>query len=45
MDALLHTTPSVLALRQRIADEGLKPVIASYRVPSTMDLSQSGDDR
>jgi enoyl-CoA hydratase len=44
MDALLHTTPSVLALRERIRSEGLKDVIASYRVPSTMDLSQRGDD-
>ena len=45
MDALLHTAPSVLALRERIADEGLKPVIASYRVPSTMDISRAGVDR
>jgi len=39
MDALLHTAPSVLAVRERIRDEGLKEVIASYRVPPTTDLS------
>ncbi len=45
MDALLHTTPSVLALRERIREEGLKPVIASYRVPSTMDISRRDSGR
>ena len=40
MDALLHTAPSVLALRERIRDEGLKDVIASFRVPATTDLSE-----
>jgi enoyl-CoA hydratase len=40
MDALLHTAPSVLALRERIRDEGLKAVIADYRVPATTDLSR-----
>lgn len=39
MDALLHTSPSVLAVRERIGSEGLKEVIAGYRVPSTTDLS------
>lgn len=42
MDALLHTAPSVLSLRERIRDEGLKAVIADYRVPSTTDLSRRG---
>jgi enoyl-CoA hydratase len=40
MDALLHLAPSVLEIRQRIADEGLKPVIESYRVPSTTKISR-----
>jgi enoyl-CoA hydratase len=40
MDALLHTAPSVLAVRERIREEGLKAVIASYRVPPTSDLSR-----
>lgn len=40
MDALLHTAPSVLALRERVRDEGLKDVIRSFRVPATTDLSQ-----
>ncbi|TFD45974.1 enoyl-CoA hydratase/isomerase family protein [Cryobacterium frigoriphilum] len=39
-DALLHLSPDVLAIRQRIVDEGLKPVMASFRVPPTTDLSQ-----
>jgi enoyl-CoA hydratase len=43
MDALLHTAPSVLALRERIRDEGLKAVIADYRVPATTDLSRRGN--
>lgn len=38
-DALLHLSPSVLAIRQRIGAEGLKPVIDSFRVPATTDLS------
>jgi enoyl-CoA hydratase len=39
MDALLHTAPSVLALREQIAAEGLKEVIGHYRVAPTADLS------
>jgi enoyl-CoA hydratase len=39
MDALLHTAPSVLAVRDRIREEGLKEVMAHYRVPPTSDLS------
>lgn len=44
MDALLHTAPSVLAVRERIREEGLKAVIAHYRVPSTTDLSAPRED-
>jgi enoyl-CoA hydratase len=39
-DALAHTTESVKAVKARIAQEGLKPVIESYRVPPTTDLSR-----
>jgi enoyl-CoA hydratase len=39
MDALLHTAPSVLALRDRLRDEGLKEVMAYYKVAPTSDLS------
>jgi enoyl-CoA hydratase len=38
MDALLHTSPDVLALRERIASRGLKETIAEYRVPPTTPL-------
>jgi hypothetical protein len=41
MDALLHTAPSVLALRDRLRDEGLKEVMAHYRVAPTSDLSRA----
>lgn len=41
MDALLHTAPSVLALRERLREEGLKEVMAHYRVAPTSDLSQA----
>jgi enoyl-CoA hydratase len=37
-DALAHTLPVVHEIRARIADEGLKSVLAHYRVDSTMDL-------
>ncbi len=40
MDALLHTAPSVLALRDRLRDEGLKEVMAHYKVAPTYDLSK-----
>ncbi|MEU6643543.1 enoyl-CoA hydratase-related protein [Saccharomonospora sp. NPDC046836] len=43
-DALAHLTPGVAELRQRIADEGLKSVIESFRVPPTMTLSQETRD-
>lgn len=39
-DALAHLLPDVLDLRQRIADEGLKPVINAFRVEPTSDLSR-----
>ena len=39
-DALAHTTQDVLKVKSRIAHEGLKAVIDSYRVPSTADLSR-----
>jgi enoyl-CoA hydratase len=38
-DALAHTLPAVHEIRGRIAEEGLKSVLAYYRVDSTMDLS------
>lgn len=38
-DALLHLSPDVLAVRERIRAEGLKDVIESFRVPPTTDLS------
>jgi enoyl-CoA hydratase len=38
-DALAHTLPTVHDIRARIAEEGLKSVLAHYRVDSTMDLS------
>ena len=38
MDALLHLAPSVLAVRERMAREGLKPVIDTYRGPSSNAL-------
>lgn len=37
-DAILHLEPSVLALRQRIASEGLKPVLASFRGESSSEI-------
>lgn len=41
MDALLHTAPSVLSLRERIKEEGLQAVMASFRVRPTSDLGTS----
>jgi enoyl-CoA hydratase len=37
-DALLHLAPSVLAIRERIAQEGLKAVLADYKGPSSTAL-------
>lgn len=39
-DALLHLTPAVLAIRERIQQEGLRAVIDSYRVPRTTDITR-----
>lgn len=38
IDALLHLSPAVLSVRQRIAERGLKAVIAEYKVPPTTPL-------
>jgi enoyl-CoA hydratase len=38
-DALAHLVPAVAEIRQRIADEGLKSVIAEFRSAPTIDLS------
>lgn len=43
-DALAHLTPGVAELRQRIADRGLKNVIAEFAVASTMDISARPTD-
>ncbi|MFA7584740.1 MAG: enoyl-CoA hydratase-related protein [Novosphingobium sp.] len=40
-DALLHLAPSVLAIRERMASEGLKAVLADYRGPSSTALMNS----
>lgn len=40
-DALLHLAPSVLAIRERMAKEGLKSVLADYRGPSSTALMKS----
>ncbi len=41
MDALLHLSPSVLALKKRVSEVGLKAVIAEYRGPSTKQIVES----
>lgn len=41
MDSLLHLAPSVLAIRERMASEGLKPVLDAYRGPSSTALINS----
>jgi enoyl-CoA hydratase len=38
MDALLHLAPSVLAIRERMATEGLKGVITDYRGVASTEL-------
>lgn len=38
IDALLHLSPAVLAIRTRMAERGLKAVIAEYEVPPTTPL-------
>ncbi|WP_404478611.1 enoyl-CoA hydratase/isomerase family protein [Novosphingobium sp. BL-52-GroH] len=41
MDSLLHLAPSVLAIRERMANEGLKAVLDAYRGPSSTALINS----
>jgi enoyl-CoA hydratase len=41
MDALLHLAPSVLAIRERMAQQGLKVVLEDYRGPSSTALMNS----
>ena len=38
MDALLHLSPAVLAVKRRVSDFGVKDVIAEYRGPSTKEM-------
>lgn len=38
IDALLHLSPAVLEIRARMAERGLKAVIAEYKVPPTTPL-------
>jgi enoyl-CoA hydratase len=45
MDALLHTTPAVLELREWIAEVGLKQAMASYRVAPTTPLTVTSQPR
>lgn len=40
-DAILHLEPSVLALRERIASEGLRPVLADFRGQSSTEIFKS----
>lgn len=40
-DALLHLEPEVLRLRARVAAEGLKPVLAEFRGPSSTEIARS----
>jgi len=37
-DALLHTTPAVLAIRERMRTEGLKALVAEYAGPSSSEI-------
>jgi enoyl-CoA hydratase len=41
MDALLHLSPSVVAVKKRVSDFGLKDVIAEYRGPSTKQIVEA----
>ncbi|HEY1586094.1 MAG TPA: enoyl-CoA hydratase-related protein [Polyangia bacterium] len=41
MDAQLHKTPAVVALKEWITEVGLKTVMTQYRVPSTASLFES----
>jgi enoyl-CoA hydratase len=42
IDALLHLTPAVLAVRARIKDRGLKAVIQDFKVAPTSPLAAPG---
>lgn len=44
MDALLHLAPSVLAIREEMAEQGLKPVLGKYRGPSSTALMNEFKD-
>jgi enoyl-CoA hydratase len=44
MDALLHLAPSVVALRERIGEEGLKAVMASFKGPSTTEVARAAGE-
>ncbi len=41
MDALLHLSPSVLEVKRRVSDFGIKDVIAEYRGPSTKQIVEA----
>jgi enoyl-CoA hydratase len=45
MDALLHLSPNVLAIRERMAERGLKAVLAEYAGPSSTAILQPPDSR
>lgn len=45
MDALLHLAPSVVAVKERIAEIGLKAVMAEYKTKSTMSLLESKESK
>lgn len=44
MDALLHLAPSVLSIRQRMRDEGLKAVLADYQGPSSTAIMKKFEE-
>lgn len=44
MDALLHMAPSVLSIRQRMRDEGLKAVLADYQGPSSTAIMKKFEE-
>ena len=44
-DAILHLEPAVLAMRQRIADEGLAALVAHYRGESSTQIFQKHKKR
>lgn len=44
-DSLLHLSPSVLAIRQRMTDQGLKVVLAEYRGAPTTTMTSDYKDK